>query len=156
MRTISGVFGGHFGPFGDVFVEPIQKRGVSEKNEKFHFFPVWVWGWLRWVALVKIHIFKSFRAQNIRSFLFKNHFFGKSSVFGRAIFKEPSRCPRLRENAISLFHGRFHIWKLVFKAQMKENILTRLFNHLFHLNQIWEYFFKKLGFKNKSGIWIRL
>ena len=47
----------------------------------------------------------------------KNHFFGKSSVFGRAIFKEPSRCPRLHENAISLFHGRFHTQKLVFKAQ---------------------------------------
>ena len=40
MRTISGVFGGHFGLFWGIFVESIQKRGISEKNEKFHFFPV--------------------------------------------------------------------------------------------------------------------
>ena len=43
MGTISWGFGGHFGPFGVIFVEPIQKRGISEKNEKFHFSPLGFW-----------------------------------------------------------------------------------------------------------------
>ena len=76
MRTISGIFGGHFGPLRGIFVEHIQKRGISEKNEKFHFFPVRVWGWLRRVALVTKLFFSDFGPILIICLTLKIAFFG--------------------------------------------------------------------------------
>ena len=72
MRTISGVLGGHFGPFWAIFVESIQKKGISEKNEKFHFFPVRVLGWLRWVALVTKLFFSVISGPLNHMFIIKN------------------------------------------------------------------------------------
>ena len=113
MRSISGVLGGHFGPFWGIFVKPSQNRGISEKNEKFPFFPVWVWEWLRWVALVKILIFMRFWACYIIPFLLKKCVF--LSFRKKIWFSQmcQSRCPRVREMVIFGFHPIIHfLWQL--------------------------------------------
>ena len=47
IKNFQVFFWGFGRPFGAVFVKPIQKWGISEKKENFHFFPVMAWGWLR-------------------------------------------------------------------------------------------------------------
>lgn len=84
IGRIPGAFGGHFGCFFSIFVKPLQNKGVSEKNQKFIFFPVLVWGWLRWLALVLTLYFRRFRAHLIRCLLLKSAFLAFVLIFGGA------------------------------------------------------------------------
>ena len=119
MRTISGGFGGHFGPIWAIFVEPIQKRGISEKNKKFHFFPVRVQGWLRWVALVTKLLFSVISVPLKHMFIIENCFFRICFDCSQGV---PSRCPRVLKNAIYLFHDHFHLILSLLQAQTQNGI----------------------------------
>ena len=98
-----------------LFLSNLSKnRGISEKNENFHFFPVRVWGWVRWVALVKILIFMRFWAHYIIWLLFKKGIFW---IFQKKIWfsqKCKSRCSRTSEMEIFGFHTIVHfLWQLL-------------------------------------------
>ena len=82
MRTISGGFGGHFGPFWAFFVEPIPKRGIFKKNEKVQFDRLIIERKLNNLARKITLIWVNFWAKKIWPLLLKIKFFEILENFG--------------------------------------------------------------------------
>ena len=109
-----------FGHFEACSSSLSKNRGISEKNENFHFFPVRAWEWLRWVALVKILIVRRFLAHYIICLLLKKcifWIFRKKNWFSQMC---QSRCSRPREMAISWVHPIFCLKKSVLEPQTQK------------------------------------
>ena len=103
-------FWGFWRPFWAVlghFCRVYPKKGISEKNEKFHFSPVRGWGWLRWVALIKILIFRRFQAHLIICLLLK--IVGFLPICNRLMGANLSGTDRVKCSFITL--GQFFAYK---------------------------------------------
>ena len=117
MKILFAGFGGHFGPFRAVIIEPIQNKGIFKKNKKVQFDRLIFVRILNNLEQKLALIWLNFWLKNIWPLLLKNNFFWDFWNFWTKIFKSKSRWQRSLKMAISWFHVIFCTKNWLFNGQ---------------------------------------